>query len=82
MKGVTACVGWDAETKLYAGVVPGIPGAHSQGATLDELHENLEEVVALCVEADKDSPDDLPPSVKLRQIELSPEEYGRRLEDL
>lgn len=41
---------WDAETKLYVGVVPGVPGAHTQGATLQELHENACEVLALCQE--------------------------------
>jgi predicted RNase H-like HicB family nuclease len=40
----------DAETKLYVGSVPGWPGAHSQGATLDELHENLREVIEMLLE--------------------------------
>jgi predicted RNase H-like HicB family nuclease len=30
--------------------VPGFPGAHSQGETLDELHENLREVIAMLLE--------------------------------
>jgi predicted RNase H-like HicB family nuclease len=38
------------DTGLYLGYVPGFPGAHTQGATLDELHANLEEVVALLLE--------------------------------
>ena len=46
----TAYVEYDAETKLYVGIVPALSGAHSQGATLDELRQNLEEVVALCLE--------------------------------
>jgi len=29
------------------GYVPGFPGAHSQGATLDELHANLREVIPM-----------------------------------
>ena len=37
----TAYIEWDSETNLYVGIVPGIPGAHSQGATLDELQGNL-----------------------------------------
>jgi predicted RNase H-like HicB family nuclease len=37
-------------TKLYAGYVSGFPGAHSQGATLDELKENLREVIAMLLE--------------------------------
>lgn len=35
----------DHETGLYVAVVPGIPGAHTQAATLDELQKNLVEVV-------------------------------------
>jgi len=46
----TAYVEYDPETKLYVGTVPALPGAHSQGATLDELQHNLEEVIALCLE--------------------------------
>jgi len=50
MKIFTAYVEFDPETNLYVGTIPGIPGAHSQGATLDELHENLKEVMSLCLE--------------------------------
>jgi predicted RNase H-like HicB family nuclease len=32
------------------GFVPGFPGAHSQGQTLDELDANLREVVAMLLE--------------------------------
>ena len=46
----TAYVEWDPETKLYVGVVPGVSGAHTQGATLEELQENLQEVLELCQE--------------------------------
>jgi len=50
MKTFAAYVEWDPETKLYVGVVPGVPGAHTQAATLDELRENLREVLELCLE--------------------------------
>ena len=40
----------DAQTGLYVGYVPGWPGAHSQGETLDELHANLVEVIAMLLE--------------------------------
>ena len=50
MKSFMAFVEWDPEANLYTGLVPGIPGAHSQGATLDELHGNLQEVLELCLE--------------------------------
>ena len=50
MKSYTAVVERDAETGLYVGYVPGFPGAHSQGETLDELHQNLQEVVEMLLE--------------------------------
>ena len=39
-----------AETNLYVGYIPGFPGAHSQGETLDELSENMREVVEMLME--------------------------------
>jgi len=50
VKTFSAYIEYDPETELYVGFVPGIPGAHSQGATLDELQENLKEVIELCLE--------------------------------
>jgi len=46
----TAYVEFDPETDLCVGIVPGIPGAHTQAATLDELQQNLKEVLELCLE--------------------------------
>ena len=40
----------DPDTGLYVGYVPGWPGAPSQGATMDELRLNLEEVIAMLLE--------------------------------
>ena len=40
----------DGETGLYVGSVPGWPGAHTQGATLDELQANLQEVIEMLLE--------------------------------
>lgn len=40
----------DPETGILVGSVPGWPGAHSQGATLDELEANLREVIAMLLE--------------------------------
>lgn len=50
MPAYTAVVERDPETGLYVGYVPGWPGAHSQGETLDELQANLREVVAMLLE--------------------------------
>ena len=38
------------DTGLLVGHVPGFPGAHSQGETLDELQANLQEVIAMLLE--------------------------------
>ncbi|MEK6770161.1 MAG: type II toxin-antitoxin system HicB family antitoxin [Pseudomonadota bacterium] len=46
----TAVVERCKETGLYVGYVPGFPGAHSQGQTLDELNTNLREVIAMLSE--------------------------------
>lgn len=50
MRTYTAVVERDPDTGLYVGHIPGWPGAHTQGETLDELHVNLREVVALLLE--------------------------------
>jgi predicted RNase H-like HicB family nuclease len=50
MKTFTAVVERCPETNLFVGFIPGFPGAHSQGATLDELNENLREVVAMLLQ--------------------------------
>jgi predicted RNase H-like HicB family nuclease len=67
----TAYVEWDPETKLYIGIVLGLPGAHTQAAGLDELNANLKEVLELCLEEYKGKLDDLPPFVGLQQIEVA-----------
>ena len=40
----------DKATGLLVGYVPGFPGAHSQGETLDELNDNLREVIGMLLE--------------------------------
>ena len=46
----TAVVERCPETGLYVGYVPGFPGAHSQGETLEELRLNMREVVGMLLE--------------------------------
>ena len=46
----TAVVEHCPDTGLYVGHVPGFPGAHSQGETLEELNCNLQEVIALILD--------------------------------
>ena len=73
MKTFTAYIEWDPETKLYVGTIPAVPGAHTQGASLDELHNNLKEVLALCLEEAKESGEmtDFPQFFGLQQIEVA-----------
>lgn len=40
----------DPDTGIYVGYIPGWPGAHSQGETLDELRTNLQEVILMLLE--------------------------------
>ena len=73
MKTFTAYIEWDPETKLYVGIVPGVPGAHTQGASLDELHKNLKEVLELCLEETREAGEiaDFPQFFGLQQIEVT-----------
>jgi predicted RNase H-like HicB family nuclease len=50
MRSFTAVVEKCPDTGLYVGFIPGFPGAHSQGETLDELNGNLREVVQMLLE--------------------------------
>lgn len=63
----TAYVEWDRETELYVGIVPGMSGAHTQAATLDDLQQNLKEVLELCFEEEIV---ELPRFVGIQQIEV------------
>ncbi len=69
----TAYVEKDPETGLYVGTVPGLPGAHSQGATLDELQKNLQEVIELIVEERRARGEslDIEPFVGIQQIAVN-----------
>ena len=52
MKTSTAVIERDRETGSYVGYVPGLPGGHSQGVTLDELRSNLREAIELIMEGE------------------------------
>jgi predicted RNase H-like HicB family nuclease len=71
MKTFTAYVELDKETGLYIGIVPGVPGAHTQASTLDELQQNLKEVLELCLGELGEPTDNLPKFVGLQQIEVA-----------
>jgi predicted RNase H-like HicB family nuclease len=50
MRAYTAVVERCSDTGLFVGYVPGFPGAHTQGESLDELHSNLQEVISMLIE--------------------------------
>ena len=68
----TAYIEKDPETGYYVGIVPSIPGAHTQAESLDELNENLKEVVELCLEEmDIDERNSLPLFIGIQQMEIA-----------
>lgn len=73
MQKITAYIEKDQETKMYVAIVPGIPGAHTQAKTLDELQKNLKEVIELCLEEmTPRKRKQLPEFVGIQQIEITP----------
>jgi predicted RNase H-like HicB family nuclease len=50
MRTFTAIVERDPKSGIYVGYVPGFTGAHSQGASAEELQTNLREVVEMLLE--------------------------------
>ncbi len=69
---ITGYIEKDPETGLYVAIVPGIPGAHTQAETLDELQENLKEVVELCLEEmDEEARKQIPQFVGIQQLEVA-----------
>lgn len=66
----TAVVEYDPESRMYVGSVPGLQGAHTQAATLEELETNLKEVIELCLEEFHSIEEDAPRFVGLHQIEV------------
>ena len=67
----TAYIEFDEESQLYVGVVPGVPGAHTQAASLDELRANLQEVLELCLEEQGELRARPPKFVGVQQIEIA-----------
>lgn len=63
---------FDEEAEMYVAIVPGLPGAHTQARTLDELEENIKEVVELCLEeASKQGDLKFPKFVGIHQVEVA-----------
>lgn len=43
----TAIIEKDLKTNLFVAYIPGLPGAHTQAKTMEELQTNLQEVLTL-----------------------------------
>lgn len=66
----TVVIEKDQDTGMYVGEVPGIPGCHSQGETIEKLMGNMREVLQLCLEEEKSQIPKLPKFIGTQQIEL------------
>jgi predicted RNase H-like HicB family nuclease len=68
---LTVVIERDEEVGMYVGEVPGLPGCHTQGKTIDELMKNMREVIELCTEMGKEKLKELPKVVGIQQIEVA-----------
>jgi len=50
MKVYSAVIERCLRTGLFVGFVPGFPGAHTQGETLDEINHNLHDVIKMLLD--------------------------------
>jgi predicted RNase H-like HicB family nuclease len=68
----TAQIERDSESGMYIGIIPSLPGAHTQALRLDDLHNNLKEVVELCLEElSEDEREALPEFVGIQHISVA-----------
>ena len=57
------------EDGFYVGSVPGLPGCHTQGTTIDQLIERMEEAIALWLEVEGGEGEDAPRPLELVGIQ-------------
>jgi predicted RNase H-like HicB family nuclease len=68
----TAHIEQDPDSGFYIGIIPAVPGAHTQAKTLDELTVRLKEVLQLCFETMTDDEiQNLPQYVGTQQISVA-----------
>jgi predicted RNase H-like HicB family nuclease len=68
----TAEILFDSEVNQYIGFVPGLPGAHTQAASLDELNTNLKDVIQLCLlELSNEEKAQLPNFIGIQNISVA-----------
>jgi predicted RNase H-like HicB family nuclease len=68
----TAHIEKDIDSGYYIGIIPAVPGAHTQAKTLDELSVRLKEVLELCFETMTDEEKrSIPQFVGTQQIAIA-----------
>ncbi len=71
-KYLTAYIEKDSESNSFVGIVPGIPGVHTQADSIDELIVKIKEVLDLCLEEmDVKDREILPEFIGVQQIPVS-----------
>jgi predicted RNase H-like HicB family nuclease len=58
------------EDGFYVGLVPELPGCHTQAKSLDELQKRLKEAIRLYLEVEKDIPENRQ-FIGIQQIEVA-----------
>lgn len=68
----TAHIEKDIDSGYYIGIIPTVPGAHTQARTLDELSVRLKEVLELCFETMTDEEKrNIPQYIGTQQITIA-----------
>ena len=57
------------EDGYYVGSVPGLPGCHIQGKSIDQLLERIQEAIALWLEVEGEGGEDAPNPLELVGIQ-------------
>lgn len=57
------------EDGYYVGSVPSLRGCHTQGKTMDELLANIKEAIQLCLEVEKEVPEEH--FIGIQQVQVS-----------
>jgi predicted RNase H-like HicB family nuclease len=58
------------ENGFFIGSVPALKGCHTQGKTMDELLKNIKEAIELCLEVEKNVPDEHFIGIQQVQVEV------------
>ena len=57
------------EDGYYVGSVPGLPGCHTQGKSIDQLLERMQEAIALWLEVEIEESEEAPSPLELVGIQ-------------